>query len=303
MDLLKGKKIAVLYGGTSAEREISLLTGKAVLDSFKRMKADVTGIDVTGPEVIDLLKKNKIDFAFIALHGPLGEDGTIQGALQVLGIPYTGSGVFSSAVSMNKVITKCIWSCYGIPTPGWKTVQSLEEGLKLKVKLPAVVKPVSQGSAIGVSVVKSEDAYSQALKEVFKLDKEALIEQYIQGTELTIAVLGDQALAPIEIVPAHEFYDFESKYKPGQSTHIIPPRLPEDVIELCKQYAVEAVRVLGCKGAPRVDIIVDKDHAPWLLEINTIPGMTETSLLPDAAKACGMSFDQLVEKIVELSIG
>ena len=303
MDLLKGKKVAVLYGGVSAEREISLLTGKAVLESFKRMKADVIGIDVTGPEVIDELKKNKIEYAFISLHGPLGEDGTIQGALEVLGIPYSGSKVTASAVSMNKVMTKCMWLCSGIPTPSWKTVFSLEEGLKLNVQLPVVVKPASQGSALGVSVVKTMPEYSAALKKVFELDTEALVEQYIQGTELTVAVLGGTALTPIEIVPAHEFYDFHSKYKPGQSSHIIPPRLPENIIELCKTYAIEAARVLGCEGAPRVDIIVDKDHSPWLLEINTIPGMTETSLLPDAAKAGGISFDELVRKIVELSIG
>jgi D-alanine-D-alanine ligase len=248
------------------------------------------------------LKKHKIDFVFISLHGPLGEDGAIQGLLEVLGIPYSGSDVTSSALSMHKAMAKCVWSCHGIPTPGWKSVFSVEEGLKQKVKLPVVVKPASQGSALGVSIAKDIPAYKKALKKVFALDKEALIEQYIQGTELTIAVLGDKALAPIEIVPAHEFYDFHSKYKPGQSTHIIPPRLPEEVVELSKQYAVEAARVLGCKGAPRVDIIVDKDQAPWLLEVNTIPGMTETSLLPDAAKACGMSFDRLVLKIVELSI-
>jgi D-alanine-D-alanine ligase len=303
MDILKGKKVAVLYGGTSAEREISLLTGKAVLDSFRRMNVDVVGIDVQGPEVVDELKKHKIDFAFISLHGPLGEDGTIQGALEVLGIPYSGSKVTASAISMNKVMTKCIWLCNGIPTPSWKTVFSLEEGLDLKVQLPVVVKPASQGSAIGVSIVKTLPEYEEALKNVFKLDKEALVEQYVQGTELTVAVLGGKALSPIEIVPVHEFYDFHSKYKPGQSSHVIPPRLPENVIEMCKVYAVEAARVLGCKGTPRVDIIVDKDHSPWLLEINTIPGMTETSLLPDAAKASGMSFDQLVQKIVELSIG
>jgi len=299
---LKGKKIAVLYGGVSAERKISLLTGKAVIDSFKRMKADVFGIDVKGPKIVETLKKQKIDFAFIALHGPLGEDGAIQGALEVLGIPYSGSNVTASAVCMHKAITKCVWSCHGIPTPDWKSVFSVDEGLKLKVKLPVVVKPVSQGSAIGVSIAKDMPAYEGALKKVFSLDKEAIVEEYIQGTEITIAVLGGKALAPIEIVPVHEFYDFHSKYKPGQSKHIIPPRLPPSVIDLCKEYAVEAVRVLGCRGAPRVDIIVGKDNIPWLLEINTIPGMTETSLLPDAAKACGISFDRLVQKIVELSI-
>ncbi len=300
---LKRKKIAVLMGGWSAEREISLLTGKAVLQALKEEKCKVIGIDVD-KNIVENLKKYKIDFVFLALHGPIGEDGRIQGLLEILGIPYTGSGPLASALAMNKIYAKRIFSEQGIPTPPWIVVNQLPvtshqlQGLKL----PVVVKPAAQGSAIGVSVVRKKEELSSAIKKAKKLDKEVLIEEYIPGKEVTVGILGERTLPIIEIVPKSKFYDYQAKYAPGGSEHLIPARLEKKVAEKTARIALQAHHALGCRAYSRVDLRVDRRRQPWVLEINTIPGMTKMSLLPDAARAVGISFNQLVLKIIKYSV-
>jgi D-alanine-D-alanine ligase len=291
------KRIGVIYGGRSAERGISLLTGKAILKSLLGMGFKAAGIDA-GRNLPSELKKKKIAFAYIALHGPWGEDGTVQGLLEIMGIPYTGCGVASSALTMNKVYSKMLFDSCKLPTPRWYVY----DGGESRFGYPVVVKPASQGSAYGVSIPKNRKQFSSAVRKARRYGKQVLVEKFIKGTEITVGVLGSKALPAVEIVPVNEFYDFESKYKPGMSRHIIPPRLPSGAVKKSGELAVRAFRAAGCRAVSRVDIIVDKKNNPWLLEINTIPGMTETSLLPDAARAAGMDFGGLVLKIIENSL-
>ncbi len=290
-------------GGWSAEREISLMTGKAVLQALKEEEYKVIGIDLD-ENIVEKLKKYRIDFVFLALHGPIGEDGRIQGLLEILGIPYTGSGTLASALAMNKIYAKQIFSQAGIPTPKWTVLPSLHvtrytlHGLNF----PLVVKPAAQGSAIGVSIVKKKEGLSSAIKKAKKLDKEVLIEEYIPGKEITVGILGEKTLPVIEIIPKTIFYDYQAKYAPGGSEHLIPARLEKRVAERTARIALAAHQALGCRAYSRVDLRVDGKGQPWVLEINTIPGMTKRSLLPDAARAMGISFNQLVLKIIEYSL-
>lgn len=299
----QNKRIAVLMGGWSAEREISLKTGEAVLQALKEEKFKVCGIDVD-KNIVENLKKYKIGFAFIALHGPLGEDGTMQGLLEILGIPYSGSGVLASALALNKIYAKRIFAQAGIPTPPWVVVNHLPlttYHLPL-LKFPVVVKPAAQGSAIGVSIVQEKEDLVPAIKKAAKLDKEVLLEEYIPGKEVTVGILGERTLPIIEIVPKSKFYDYRAKYAPGGSEHIIPARLEKKVAKKTAGIAFKAHQALGCRDYSRVDLRVDLQGEPWVLEINTIPGMTKTSLLPEAARALGISFNQLVLKIIEYSL-
>jgi D-alanine-D-alanine ligase len=298
---IKNNRIAVVYGGRSSEREISLLSGKAVLAALKELGADVVGIDA-GTDLPLQLKKQRVDFAYLALHGPLGEDGTVQGLCEVMGIPYSGCGVLASALAMDKVFTKRILDAQGLPTPKWRIFRRGDARPSLPMQLPVVVKPATQGSAIGVSVVKKKTSFAKALSQSFALEETAIVEEYISGTEVTAGILGRAALPVIEIVPAHEFYDFTSKYQPGKSQHLIPPRLSSAVIRRVQDLAVRTFDALGCRAMARVDMIVDRNGRPWILEVNTIPGMTETSLFPDAARAAGLSFEALVLKIIEHSL-
>lgn len=299
-DWLKNKKIGVLYGGRSAEREISLLSGRAVLKALKSLKLNAVGIDA-GKDLPFKLRSQKIDFVYNALHGPWGEDGTVQGMLETLGIPYTGCGVLSSALAMDKIFSKKIFHASNIPTPFWQ--EATENARLPKVRrFPVVVKPTAQGSAIGVSIVENNNQLASALKKAFHLGRSVLIEQYIAGTEITVGVLGNKALPAVEIVPDNKFYDFEAKYKKGKSKHLIPPRLPSAVVRRAQETAVRAFNALGCRAVSRVDIIIDKKGLPWVLEVNTIPGMTETSLLPDEARAAGMDFNGLVLEIIRYSL-
>jgi len=297
---LKNKKIGVLYGGRSAEREISLLSGRAVLKALKELKFNVVGIDAD-TDLPSKLQSHKIDFVYNVLHGPFGEDGTVQGMLEVMGIPYSGCGVLSSALAMDKVFSKRVFEASGIPTPAWQVV--LKGGKPAKpFAFPVVVKPVSQGSAIGISIAENKAQLSTALRKAFKFGNTALVERYISGTEITVGILGDKPLPAVEIVPDNKFYDFEAKYKKGKSKHIIPPRLPLPVMRKAQETAFNAFKALGCRAVSRVDIIVDKKGAPWVLEVNTNPGMTETSLLPDEARAAGMSFSGLILEVIRHSL-
>jgi D-alanine-D-alanine ligase len=264
------------------------------------MGFNAVGIDA-GSDLPQKLKSKKIDFVYNALHGPWGEDGTVQGMLEIMNIPYSGCRVLASALAIDKEYSKRVFQSCGIPTPGFVIA---EKGGALPVipGFPVVVKPAAQGSAIGVSIAENKKELAAALKEAFKFGNKTLIEQYIKGTEITVGVLGDKALPAVEIVPANKFYDFDAKYTKGKSKHIIPPRLPSIVIKSAEKASLKAFKALGCRAVSRIDIIVDKRGKPWVLEANTIPGMTETSLLPDEARAAGMDFGALVLEIIRYSV-
>jgi D-alanine-D-alanine ligase len=297
---LSNKKIGVLYGGLSSEREISIKSGKAVLNAFKKLKLNVCGIDVNR-NIAEEIKKEKIDIAYIALHGSMGEDGTIQGMLEILGIPYTGSGVFASAASIDKDVSKKIFKYAGILTPEWKMLKKFGAVPKIK-KYPVIVKPVLQGSTIGVAIVEKSSEFAVAVKEVFKYGGEALIEQFIEGKEVTVGVLNGKALPVVEIVPKGKFYDFKSKYQRDGSQHIIPARVSEKAYETAQSSAEKVYEIFKCRAICRVDMIVDKKDKVWILENNTIPGMTKTSLVPDEGRAAGYNFERLVLKIIESAL-
>ena len=293
---LKNKKIGVLCGGTSSEREISLMSGKAVYEAIKKLGFDVVLIDVD-KNVSTKLVKEKIQIAYVILHGAMGEDGTIQGMLEIMGIAYTGCGVFSSAASIDKIISKKMFEYAKIPTAKWFTIEK-NKPFDMP-KFPVVVKPASQGSAIGVSIVKNKKEFKKAVKLAFSFEDRVLVEQYIKGMEITVGVLNGKPLPVIEIVPKGKFYDFKSKYTLGQSTHIIPARLPNKVLKKAQDIALKIFSEFMCNGICRVDMIVDKKNSIYVLELNTLPGMTKTSLFPDAAKYIGMSFENLVLEILK----
>ncbi|MDR1522672.1 MAG: D-alanine--D-alanine ligase [Endomicrobium sp.] len=297
---LENKKIGVLYGGMSSEREIAILSGKAVLKALKKMKLDVCGIDVD-KNIIEKIKKEKIDIAYIALHGPFGEDGTIQGMLEILGIPYTGCNVFASSVCMEKNMAKSLFKLANIATPDWSVLKKFENLPDIK-HYPVVVKPVSCGSALGITIVKNFEEFVKAAKKAFEYGQEIIIEQFIMGKEITVGVLDGKALPVIEIVPEGKFYDFKSKYQKGCSKHIIPAEISKKSYSTAQNYAEKIYKFFKCRAVCRVDMIVDKSDKVWVLENNTIPGMTETSLLPDAGSAAGYNFESLVLKIIESSI-
>ena len=301
--------IAVLAGGNSGEREISLASGQGAHEALVEAGFEVEDIDPASKEDLSRLLSGSFDVAFICLHGKLGEDGSMQGFLEVAGIPYTGSGVCASAIAMDKAKSKPFYKSAGLNVPSSAYLEKGSEvdidALIEKVGLPCVVKPVTEGSALGVNIVKKREDLSSVIEKTFEIDTAILVETYIAGTEVTVAVLGTDdpvALPIIEIVPSNEFYDFESKYAPGGSKHICPAPLSEQLSEKIKQAAVGAHLVLGCKGVSRTDMIVTEDDVPYILETNTIPGMTKTSLLPDAAAAAGMSFPELCTKLVEYAL-
>ncbi|MFH1379572.1 MAG: D-alanine--D-alanine ligase [bacterium] len=307
MDLKKyfrRKKIAVLMGGWSAEREISLKTGKAVSRALHEDGFCVEEIILRKTWLADLKKRN-VSFVFIALHGPYGEDGTVQGLLDAAGIPYSGPGVSASAVSMNKAAAKAIWDAKKLVTPAWWEVHQALNKNEIKFfenKLPVVIKPNSQGSAFGVSIVRHLREIPKAVQGALTYDTSVLIEKYISGTEITVGIIGRKPLEVIEIKPKGSFYDFKSKYEIGGSDHIIPANVSKRVREKAKRIALSAYQSLGCEVMARIDMMVNRQEKIFLLESNTIPGMTETSLLPEAARFEGMSFLKLVKKIIELSL-
>ncbi|MDD2444193.1 MAG: D-alanine--D-alanine ligase [Desulfotomaculaceae bacterium] len=307
-------RIGVLMGGRSPERNVSLRTGDAIYKALQSKGYPVVKIDV-GLDVVERIKEESVEIAFLALHGKYGEDGAIQGMLETLGIPYTGSGVLASALAMDKVATKKMIIFEGLPTPQFMIVSQKEatiEGLENiservynEMGLPLVVKAPTQGSTIGISFVHKKEELAPAFELAFQYDPVALVEQFIKGVELTASVLGNDepvALPLIEIVSATGVYDYEAKYTPGLSDHIIPPRIPEERQDIIKDLAVRTYKALGCRGLARVDFMVDIDGNPFVLEVNTIPGMTATSLFPDAAKEAGIDFPELVDKILKLAL-
>lgn len=300
--LLK-RRIGVLMGGLSAERTISLKTGKAIYNSLKRQGYNAFAIDA-GRDLPGQLKKKRIDFAFIALHGPGGEDGAVQGLLEWLNIPYTGSGVLASSLAMDKAASKRMFRAAGLPTAPWVEVTHVvKRDARPPLPLPVVVKPATQGSAIGISIVRTPREWSKALVTGFMYDRTLIVEKYIRGVEVTVGVLNGKALPVIEILPVNRaFYDFKAKYAPGGSQHILPARITTAQRKAVERLALEACKALLVRGAVRVDLIIDEARGPMVLEVNTIPGMTETSLLPEAAAAAGIDFDHLVLRIAETAV-
>lgn len=302
-------RVALLAGGKSNEREISLASGKGAREALEAAGFPVTMIDPADKNDLKKLIDEDFDVAFLCMHGKFGEDGTIQGLLDVLSIPYTCSGVWSSALAMDKSKTKVFYERNNVPTPPSLTVfkgdaVDVAEVVK-KLGSNVVVKPATEGSAIGVFIVNGEEEIAGALKKAFEIDSEVLIERYIKGREFTVAVLGNKdavAFPVIEIVPKSDFYDFESKYAPGGSQHICPANIPDDLASRLKDAAVAAHVALSCSGTSRSDFLMEEDGTFWVLETNTIPGMTATSLLPDAASAAGMTFPELCTKLIEFAL-
>lgn len=302
-------RVAVLMGGRSAEREVSLNTGAQVSSALRSLGFDVVEIDAGDDEFVVSLAHAQAGVAFICLHGRFGEDGTVQGLCELLELPYVGSGVLASALAMDKVKSKQFFSLVGLATPDYAVLRrgELYEVGELIRTLgeKSVVKPANEGSSVGMTIVHSAAELPGAVEKAFAYDRDVLVERFVAGAEVTVAVLGNEdcvALPTLEVVPEHEYYDYESKYVPGMSRHIIPARVSEAAREECQRLAVAAHELLGCRGISRSDTIVAEDGSVWLLEVNTIPGMTETSLVPDAARAAGIEFPALCRTLVEYAL-
>ena len=333
------QNIALLCGGISNEREVSFSSAKCVKTDLEESGHTVIMIDTKEPDFIKTLMDCEPDVAFIALHGKGGEDGSIQGVLELMGIPYTGSGIEASAIAMDKLRSKLLFEAAGLMTPPAVILTSLdletlysneneyatmddadnndeqssvsrtdidfEEAivgtLIDEIGLPCVVKPLYDGSSVGVSIVRTQDELQPALEKSFEVSSELLVETYIEGTEVTVPIIGNDepdTLPVIEIIPANEFYDFESKYSEGGSRHIIPARLTPEQTDACEEAALVAHDIIGCRGFSRVDMVIDHTGIPWILEINTIPGMTATSLLPDSARVAGIPTPELYDRFL-----
>lgn len=305
MALVTKKKIGVLMGGLSSEREVSLSSGNAVLEALRGKGYNAVGVDV-GRDVAGQIRTAGIEVAFNGLHGKFGEDGAIQGLLEIAGLPYTGSGILASAMGMNKIISKTVFKAYGLRVGPFRVVtEGDNESFKTartELGFPLVVKPSSEGSSVGVSVVNTGDELAPAVKLALSYDREVLIEKYIKGMEVQVGILGERALGAIEIVPKDVFYSYKAKYERGMSEHFFPARIPEAVYKRTLDAGLAAHRALGCRGYSRVDFIIDAAGDPYILEVNTLPGMTATSLLPDIARGVGIAFPDLVEEILRLAI-
>jgi len=297
-------RVAVLMGGTSHERVVSLKSGAMVAGGLDGTRYDVMPVDFSG-EVTQLTAlAGQIDVVFLALHGPGGEDGRVQALLDMLGLPYTGSGVLGSALAMHKGVAKRIYRQEGIPTPDGITLRREESGnaarVRETVRLPCVVKPVNEGSTFGITIVREASELAPALAEAFRYSDEAIVEQFMQGVEISVPVLGadPRALPAIEIIPKSGFYDFEMKYTPGATEEICPARISPAAAAKAADYAVRAHCALCCYGVSRTDLIVAGEE-PVVLETNSLPGMTETSLLPLSARVAGISFPELLDRLID----
>ena len=305
--------IAVLYGGISSEREVSLRSGAAVAEALKQGGyTNVRLFDLTAESVPDLLKM-PMDLAFLALHGKGGEDGCIQGLLELAGIPYTGSSVEASAVCMNKIRTKQVLAHAGLPTPSFVTLlrhectdlKEMAEYLIGQIGLPMVLKSPCQGSSIGVVIAKDRESLYKGIDEIFLYGDELMAEQFIEGVELTLPILGNYELTvfpAVEITSENEFYDYQSKYTQGMCHHIIPARISDEDRDKINAYGKRAYQELGCRGVARIDFLLDCVKGPMIIEVNTLPGMTAMSLFPDSARFAGVSFEELVDRMVMLAI-
>lgn len=299
-------RVAVLMGGCSAEREVSLKSGQAVLDSLLSSGVDAVGIDFEG-DIQSIIKALPLDRIFLALHGRGGEDGTIQGVLEALDIPYTGSGVMGSAIAMDKARTKYLWQGMNLPTPKFSYVESKDSSLLTQlvslIGFPLAVKPSREGSSIGVFKVNNQTQLESAVDAALQMDEQVLLEQWVEGSEFTISLLNGNAMPVIGLKTDHTFYDYEAKYESDNTQYLLPSGLSPTDEESLGHLSERAFQALGCSGWGRVDVMRDARGQFWLLEVNTIPGMTSHSLVPMAAKAQGMSFDELVLSILEQTVG
>lgn len=309
---MSGKKltVALLAGGKSAEREVSLKSGEQVFRTLDKERYEVLRYDPRDDLMRLAQDAEKIDVALIILHGRLGEDGTIQGFLESLSIPYHGSKVLGSAVAMNKIFSKRLYEQAGLPVSPYVIADRLDSTnpawIAAQLGMPCVVKPENEGSSIGLSIVRREPELGDALRKAWRYDRRCLVEKYVSGIEITVAVLGNdtlEALPLVEIIPddKYEFFDYEAKYTPGATREICPARLPGDLTEKARDYAKRAHLALGCRGYSRTDMIVAANEA-YVLETNTIPGMTQTSLFPQAAAAAGISFPALLDRLIALAL-
>ncbi|MBT8140793.1 MAG: D-alanine--D-alanine ligase [Gammaproteobacteria bacterium] len=293
-------KVAVLYGGMSAERDVSLMSGKAVHAGLEKQLVDAHLIDLQHQD-LQILAEQQFDRVFIALHGRGGEDGTLQGALEHLNIPYTGSGVLGSALSLDKLRCKQVFKACGLPTPRWAVVNAATDSQTLidAVGLPMVIKPSNEGSSIGMSIVMQADELPRAIEAALQLDANVIAEQFIDGKELTVSILHDRTLPIIHIETPRTFYDYEAKYFSDNTRYHCPAALPEELAQNIAAMSLAAFKAVDAYGWGRVDLMLDQKQNAWLLEVNTVPGMTSHSLVPMAAKAVGISFADLVWQILE----
>ena len=301
-------KIGVILGGPSAEREISLTSGRAIYKALKKKGHEVIKIGEDNA-IEDTILTSSIDIAFIALHGRYGEDGTIQKFLEEVKIPYTGSGPFASKQALDKAIAKSLMLDNDIPTADYAVVDTAKpgpvdfiKGITDKFAFPVVIKPIDEGSSIGLNIVAKKEQLREAIEEATQYNPRFLVEKYISGRELTVGILGQAALPVVEIAPKGGHYSFHAKYTKGMSDYLVPAKLPADVYRDVQLFSLKAHRVLGCQGLSRVDLRLDEQNQPWILEVNTIPGFTPTSLLPKAAQAVGVGFGDLCERILDLAM-
>ena len=293
-------KVAVLLGGRSAEREISLRSGNMVLGALQRKGVDAHPFDPQDQGLEQLIAQ-RFDRVFVALHGRFGEDGTVQGALEYLGLPYTGSGVMASALAMDKWRTKLLWQAAGVPTPPYELLSNASDflGVATRLGLPLMVKPAREGSSIGMSKVTSVEKVGAAYELAAQYDDVVIAERFIEGLEVTAAILADEALPLIRLETPRTFYDYEAKYFADNTRYICPCGLPAAEERAIQAQALRAFKLIGCSGWGRIDVMVDRAGEAYLLEVNTIPGMTDHSLVPMAARARGIEFDELCLRILE----
>ncbi|HOJ93310.1 MAG TPA: D-alanine--D-alanine ligase [Dictyoglomaceae bacterium] len=307
-------KVGLLIGVKSSEKEIAMKSARNIISALRAKNYELAEIPID-ENVVENIKKEKIDVAIISAHGVYGEDGTIQGLLELLGIPYVGSGVLASALALNKLMAKKIFTFHNIPTPKWIELskKALEEKDLIEIKkelenlkMPLIIKPANQGSTIGLSVVKQEEDLLKGIEYALQYDSQIVIEEFIKGKEITAGIYDVEkpiCLPLIEIIPKTGFYDYTTKYTPGLSEHIIPARLPEDIYKKAQELGILAHQALGCRHLSRVDMIVEENTQNiYILEINTIPGMTEVSLYPEAAKAFGIDFPDIIDNFIKATL-
>jgi len=303
-------RIGILMGRPSTERKISLKSGKAVYKAFKQLGLDVVPIDIKTDKKaqnLRLIKSRNINCAFIALHGRFGEDGQVQRVLEILKIPYTGSGVRASKMAMDKAISRKVFVDAGLNVPKYRVLNKSRGPLRAgdsfrnNLTFPLVIKPATHGSSIGLSIIDKEKDLKRALDFAFSFDEKVVVEEYIAGRELTVGVLDERALPVIEIIPKNKFFDYEAKYRPGLTDYVVPARLEEKITNKIQKTALLCHKKIGCFGCSRVDIILNSDNRAFVLEVNTIPGMTNTSLLPKAARVIGIEFDELCLKLIKFA--
>ena len=300
-------RIGVLMGGPSTEREISLKSGKAVYEALQQLNIEAIAIDIKTDNIeenIHLIKSYNIDCAFIALHGRFGEDGQLQEILDNIKIPYTGSGAPASRLAIDKVASRRIFEEHGLAVPKYKVVEKLNytnKGFRNDIMFPLVIKPATHGSSIGLSIIDEAGDLAAAMELAFGFDEKIIIEEYIRGREVTVGILNKEALPVIELIPKKRFFDYEAKYQPGMTEYIVPAKLEAEISRKIQSSAMSAHKLLGCSGFSRVDMILSENNIPFVLELNSIPGLTPASLLPKAAETVGIEFGQLCLRLIKLA--